>query len=124
MVFVNAVYKEDQIPKKYAIGFTKLLSPVCPFLAEEIWSMLGNSSTITYEPWPTYNEEELKEDTYTIAVQVNGKLRATIEVNNNETEEEIKNKALNQPNVKKNILEKEIVKTIIIPKKIVNIVVK
>ena len=86
--------------------------------------MKGNSSTITYEPWPTYNEEELKEDTYIIAVQVNGKLRATIEVNNNETEEEIKNKALNQPNIKKNILEKEIIKTIIIPKKIVNIVVK
>lgn len=124
MIFINAVYKEGNLPYEYAIGFTKILSPVCPFLAEHIWEILGNKDTIAYEKWPTYNEEVLKEDNITIAIQVNGKLRDTINVSINDNEEEIKNKALNASNIIKHIEGKEIIKVIIIPKKIVNIVIK
>ena len=56
MIFINAVYKEDCMPKEYAEGFVKLLSPVCPFIAEELWQMLGHNNTIAFEAWPTYEE--------------------------------------------------------------------
>lgn len=124
MVFVNAVYKEDMIAREHAIGFTKLLSPVCPFLAEEIWSMLGHNNTITYESWPSYDPNLLQEDTYTMAIQVNGKLRGTIEVNVNESEDNIKKMALEESNTTRHIENKKIVKIIFIPRKIVNIVVE
>ena len=124
MIFINAVYKEDVLPVEYAKGFVKLLSPICPHLGEELWSMLGNNNTIAYEKWPEYNEQVLNETKKTIAVQVNGKVRATIEIDVNDTEEQIKEKALNEDNVKRNIEGKEVLKVIVIQGRIVNIVVK
>ena len=125
MIFVNALYKEEFIPKEYAEGFIKLLSPVAPHIAEEIWhEALGHENTITYEAWPTYEESKLVEDTYTMVVQVNGKVRGKIEVNTNASKEEMETLAKEIENVKKNIEGKEIVKVITIPAKLVNIVVK
>ncbi len=124
MIFINAVYKEEYLPKEYAEGFVKLISPICPHLGEELWQKLGHDNTITYESWPTYNEELLKESTKTLAVQVNGKVRATIEVDVNDDEDAIKEKALNEENVIRHTEGKEIVKFIVIKDKIVNIVVK
>ena len=124
MIFVNAVYKEDFLPREYAEGFVKIISPVCPHLGEELWSMLGHDNTIAYEKWPEYDESLLKENSYTLAVQVNGKVRATITVDTNDTEDDIKKKATEEENVKRHIEGKEIVKIIVIQKKIVNIVVK
>ena len=74
--------------------------------------------------WPVYDERKLDEDEITIAVQVNGKLRSTINVLKDIDEESLKEKALNEENVKKHILDKEIVKVIVIKGKVVNIVVK
>ena len=124
MIFVNAIYKEEFLPLEYAIGLVKLISPVCPHLGEELWQMLGNKNSIAYESWPKYDENLLKDDNCTLAVQVNGKVRATITVNVDSNEEEIKKVALEEENVKKHIADKEIVKFIIIKNKIVNIVVK
>lgn len=124
MIFVNAVYKNGSLPKCYAIGFVKLLNPVCPFLTEELWEILGHNETIAYEPWPTYDEKVLEEDNITIAVQVNGKLRDTISVCVDMDKEKILELALKANNVVKHIEGKNIVKTIVIPNKIVNIVVK
>ena len=124
MIFVNAIYKEEFLPIEYAIGLVKLISPVCPHLGEELWQMLGNKNSIAYESWPKYDENLLKDDNCTLAVQVNGKVRATITVNVDSSEEEIKKVALEEENVKKHIADKEIVKFIIIKNKIVNIVVK
>ena len=124
MIFVNAIYKEEFLPLEYAIGLVKLISPVCPHLGEELWQMLGNKNSIAYESWPKYDENLLKDDNCTLAVQVNGKVRATITVNVDSSEEEIKKVALEEENVKKHIADKEIVKFIIIKNKIVNIVVK
>ena len=124
MIFINAVYKENELPKEYAIGFVKLISPICPHLGEELWSMLGHDETIAYEEWPKYDEEKTIENTKRIAVQINGKVRATIEVTDKETTDEIKEKALQEENVKKYLEGKEIVKEIVIPNKIVNFVIK
>ena len=125
MVFVNAVYKDKNFPRKYAEGFIKLLNPIAPHITEELWNkVLGHDNTIAYEPWPTYDESKLVQTEFNIAVQVNGKLRGTITVDVNDSEEVIKQKALLNENVKKHVEGKEIVKIIVIKNKIVNIVVK
>ena len=124
MIFVNAVYKEDVLPKYMAEGFVKLLNPICPHVTEEMWQYLGHNNTITYESWPTYDVDKTKEEEYELVVQVNGKLRGKIVTDINTSEEDMKSLALNLENVKKYICDKEIVKVIVIPKKLVNIVVK
>jgi len=124
MIFVNAIYKEEYLPKEYAIGLAKLISPICPHLGEELWNMLGHNNTIAYEKWPTYNEDLIKESFKTLAVQVNGKVRATINVNIEDSEDVIREKALKEENIIRHIDGKEIVKFIIIKDKIINIVVK
>ncbi len=124
MVFVNAVYKENIFPKSYAEGFVKLLNPIAPFITEEIWQTLGYEGTIAYEPWPTYDEAKAEVQEVTIGVQINGKLRAEIQIQKDEKEESILNKALEHENVKKYLDGKEVIKTIVIPNRIVNIVIK
>lgn len=125
MVFVNAVYKEDVFPIEYAEGFIKLLNPICPHITEELWKeVLGHDNTIAYEAWPNYDESKLVQTEFDIAVQVNGKLRGTITINIDDKEDEIKEKALNNENVKRHTEGKEIVKVIVIKNKIVNVVVK
>jgi leucyl-tRNA synthetase len=124
MIFINAVYKEDVFPKKYALEFIKLLNPVCPFVTEELWSLMGHDKSIAYEVWPSYNEDLLVDSFKKIAVQVNGKVRGEITVNFDLDEDSIKEMALNDDNVKKHISNKEIVKIIVIKNRIVNIVVR
>ena len=124
MIFVNAVMKEDNFPTEYREGFLKLLNPIAPHITEELWSMMGHDNTISYEVWPIYDESKLVEDTLTLGVQVNGKLRGTAVVGIDATEEEIKEIAFNDENVKRHTEGKEIVKVIVIKGKIVNIVVK
>ncbi len=124
MIFINAVYKEEVFPLEYALGFIKLLNPIAPFMTEEIWEKLGHTETIANESWPKYDEAKTVVSDVTIGVQVNGKLRGTININVDEAEESIKEKAYSDENVKKFIDGKEIVKTIVIKNKIVNIVVK
>ena len=124
MIFINAVYKEDVFPKEYAEGFVKLLNPVVPHIGEELWEMLGHDKTIAYEEWPTYDESKMQDSEKEIAVQVNGKVRATIMIGVDEDEESIKTKASEEENVKRHTEGKEIVKMIVIKGKIVNIVVK
>ena len=124
MVFINAVYKENVFPREYALGFIKLFNPVCPYITEELWNMLGNKDTIAYEPWPEYDLDKTKEEIFTMIVQVNGKVRGKIEVSMETSKEEMETLATSLDNVKKYIENKEIVKIITVPKKLVNIVIK
>ena len=124
MIFINAVYKEEVFPREYALGFIKLLNPIAPYITEELWSMQGNTGTIAYEPWPSYDASKIVEETFTMIVQVNGKVRGKIEVDSSTTEDEMKTLAKDIDNVKAHIEGKEIVKEIVVPKKLVNIVVK
>ena len=124
MIFINAVNKEEKFPREYAEGFVKLLNPLCPHITEEIWERLGHNNTIAYEPWPKYDEEKTIEDNITIGVQVNGKLRGTIDIKKDASKEEVEELAKANENVKKFTDGLEIVKVIVVPNKIVNIVVK
>ena len=124
MIFVNTATKEDVLPKEYAEGFVKLLSPVAPHIAEELWNRLGHNDTITYEAWPTYDEAKLVEDTVEIPVQVNGKVRATIQIAVDASEEEVKNIVHENANVQTQLEGKTVVKEIYVKNKIYNIVVK
>ena len=123
MIFINEVYRVGKLPKKYAEGFVKLISCITPHIGEEMWEKLGHNDTIAYEPWPTYDPNKLENLTIKIAVSVNGKLRATIDVNKDSDDEEVKAIALKQENVQKFIEGHEIKKIIVVKNKIVNIVV-
>ena len=123
MIFVNELYKANEIYEKYYVEFVKLFDCVCPFVGEEIWSILGHENLITYEKWPTYDESKLVLNVVKIAVQVNGKLRDTIEINKDEFEEKVKEIALKSENVIRHTEGKTIKKVIYVKNKIVNIVV-
>jgi leucine--tRNA ligase len=124
MIFINDSSKEDVVPLKYIKGFLKMLNPICPYLTEEFYQRFFNTSTITYEEFPKYDEEKLQDDFKIIGVQINGKLRSTVEISINETEEEIFNKVFEDSKIKSYIDGKDIIKKIYIKNKIVNIVVK
>ena len=124
MIFVNACYKEEYLPKEYMEGFLKLFNPVCPHITEELWEMLGHNKTIANESWPTYNIDLTKDDTYEMVVQVNGKVRGKIEILKDTSKDEMLAKAKEIDNVKNYINGKEIVKEIVVQGKLVNLVVR
>ena len=90
MVFINEAYKVDSIPQEYVEGFVKMISPITPHFAEELWEKLGHTNTITYESWPTYDETKLIDDTVEMAVQINGKVRTKLVVSKDVTQSELK----------------------------------
>jgi leucyl-tRNA synthetase len=122
MVFVNEGYKAERIPKTYIEGFVKLLSPIAPHLGEELWSRLGNSSTIAYEAWPVYDETKLVEDEVEVVLQVMGKVRSKINVARDITKEELEKLALADETMQEWLDGKTIRKVIVVPGKLVNIV--
>ena len=124
MIFVNAVYKEGKCPREYAEGLIKMLSCICPHVGEEMWQVLGHNDTIAYESWPTYDESKCADDSVEVAVQINGKLRATVMLPINCDKDEAIAIAKKDEKVIAAIEGKTIVKEISVPNKIVNIVVK
>lgn len=124
MVFVNEAYKADDLPVEYMQGLVKMLSPIAPHLAEELWEKLGGTSTITYEDWPTYDESKLVEANVEMIVQVNGKVRAKLTLPKDVAKDEAEKAALADEHVQSFTDGKEIKKVIVIPNKIINIVAK
>ena len=124
MIFINNVTKAGECPVEYAEGFIKMFSCICPHVGEELWEILGHEGTIAYEKWPEFDEAAIVEDTVTIGVQVNGKVRGTVELAVDEDEASAKEKAKAVEGVARAIDGKTIVKEIYIKGKILNIVVK
>ena len=122
MVFINECYKAESVPTEYAVGFVKLISPIVPHLAEELWEKLGHEDTITYESWPTFDESKLVDETVEIAVQINGKVRARIVVAKDSSKAELEKMALQDEKVQEFLEGKEVKKVIGIPGRLVNIV--
>ncbi|MGW7794431.1 leucine--tRNA ligase [Staphylococcus xylosus] len=124
MVFINDCYKAEEIYKPYIEGFIKMLAPIAPHISEELWARLGHEETITYQPWPSYDESLLVDDEIEIVIQVNGKVRAKINMPKDISKEAMEEVALGNENVKSEIAGKDIKKVIAVPKKLVNIVAK
>ncbi len=124
MIFVNEAGKWEKLPKKTMEKFLKILSPFAPHLAEELWSNLGHKESIQLESWPEYDPKLIVEDTITLVVQVNGKLRDTLEIAADISEADAVKAAKATEKVQQWLKDKEIVKEIFVPGKLVNIVVK
>ena len=124
MVFINDGYKQDKINRDYIKGFVKMLSPIAPHIAEELWEKLGGETTITYEDWPTYDESKLVAETVEIVAQVNGKVKDKIDVSPDATKDELVQIAMDNEKIQAAIEGKTVNRTIVVPGKLVNIVAK
>ncbi|AEI89278.1 MAG: leucine--tRNA ligase [Candidatus Midichloria mitochondrii] len=121
----NALYSSDissTIKKEGVKILTRLLNPIAPHLTEELWSTLGCGTMLAPYPWPAPDLSLIKEDTVTIAIQTNGKLRSTIEVPKDTTQKEVERLSLELQNIRNFLNDKNIKKVIYIPNKIINIV--
>ena len=134
MELVNMLYqvkrpdKEDtkglSVVRKTIENIIILLNPIVPHVTEELWEMIGGKGKLSDMSWPSYDESVAAEEEITIAIQVNGKLRSKIQVSADETDEKIKELALNNERIQNFIGDKKVIKEIYVPKKLVNIVVK
>ncbi|MCK6258121.1 leucine--tRNA ligase [Fictibacillus sp. KIGAM418] len=122
MVFVNEANKQNVLPKYAAEGFVKLLSPIAPHIAEELWEKLGHSGSIAYEAWPVWDEAKLVEKEVEIVVQINGKVKAKLSVPADITREDMEQAAMDSDAVQSSIEGKTVRKVIAVPGKLVNIV--
>ena len=123
MIFLNEVQKTDRLPRTMAESFVLLLAPFAPHLGEELWQRLGHAETLAYEVWPTYDPELIRDETITMAVQVNGKLRATIDLAADVDKETALSAARSQEKVAVHLEGKTIRREIVIPGRLVNFVV-
>ncbi|MCK5285825.1 MAG: leucine--tRNA ligase [Candidatus Pacebacteria bacterium] len=130
MIFVNKIREqrgntsENQLMTLFQLeSFLKILAPFAPHITEELWAGLGHTESIHLEEWPEYNEKLAKDDKHIVVIQINGKVRSEIEIEDGEDEENIKKRALEDEKVQKWVVEKEIKKTIYITNKLLNIVI-
>jgi leucyl-tRNA synthetase len=123
MVFINEGYKQEVLPRELMAGFVKMLSPIAPHLAEELWEKLGHTGTISYEQWPTFDESLLVENEVEVVVQINGKVKAKLLIPADATREQMEEIAKDDEKVQAAIGEKSVRKIIAVPGKLVNIVV-
>ncbi len=122
MSYVNVLYKQDKVSKKYIKPLLQILNPVAPHVTEELWEKLNLGGYIFESKWPTYDESKIVSDEIEIPVQINGTVRYRINIQAQSDEKEIEKIALEAPALKNYIAGKEIKKVIVIKSKIVNIV--
>jgi len=122
MELVNAIYQSGA-DKEIFSQLLVILSPIVPHFCEELWEKLGNKDSICKAQWPKYDPEMLVEETVTMVVQVNGKVRAKIEVPTDSPDEKLKEMVLRDDKLNPWIRDKAIKNFIIVPNKLVNIVV-
>ena len=124
MIFINDCYKAKSLYRPYMEGFCKMFACLCPFVGEEMWSLLGHKGLIDYEPWPTFDEKKLVKEEVKVAVSINGKVRDVLLVNTNATQEEVFALAKDDPKVIPYLEGKEIIKIIYVKGRILNVVIK
>jgi leucyl-tRNA synthetase len=122
MIFVNHLSKQIARPKSVVEKFVLVLAPFAPHIAEELWQRLGHTKSLSFEPWPQYDKELIKEKEIELAVQVNGKIRDRIIVAADADEEQIKQKALACQKVTAAMAGRKPKKIIVIKSRLVNIV--
>lgn len=124
MTLLNEFYAHGKITRKDLEVFLILLNPVCPHITEEMWQEMNFKGYIFNQSWPQYDEEKIIDTQIEMPIQINGKVRATINIAKDAKFDEIKEDIYENENIKKFISGKNIVKEIFIPGKICNIVVK
>jgi leucyl-tRNA synthetase len=124
MEYINAVSRQEVIHRSTMEDFVRLVAPFGPFLAEELWEMLGKKGSVFDSGWPVWDESKITADTFPLVAQVNGKVRATMDAPVGVSDADAVGLALANENVRRFIEGKEIVKKIYVPGKLVNIVVK
>ncbi|URT70142.1 leucine--tRNA ligase [Cytobacillus firmus] len=122
MVFINEAYKADVLPKTFAEGFVKMLSPIAPHISEELWSKFGHDESIAYEAWPAFDEAKMVDDEVEIVIQINGKVKAKLMVPADAKKDLLEQIAMGDEKVKEQIDGKTVRKVIAVPGKLVNIV--
>jgi leucyl-tRNA synthetase len=123
MILVNALEKEKDILRTHFESFLLLLAPFAPHISEELWEKLGHNESIFREKWPEADEKYLVDMETNLVIQVDGKIRDTIKVSADISEEEVKKIALESEKIKKYLEEKDIKKIIFIKGKLLNIVI-
>ena len=124
MAFLNEVYEVGSITIDELKVFITLLNPFAPHITEEMWQSYGNTTFLSLEKWPEYDESKTVENTIEIAVQINGKVKATINIDKDISKDNAIALAKNDSRIAEVIVGKTVVKEIYVPGKIINIVVK
>jgi leucyl-tRNA synthetase len=123
MVFVNEMTPLAERPRALIEPFVLILSPFAPHLGEELWRRLGHAKSLAHEPWPAWDPARAQEESVTMAVQVNGKLRATVELPHGAAQAEAQQAALADERIQRYVNGAQIRKVIFVPNKLINLVV-
>lgn len=130
MILVNHLYDQKNKNGSWPLSLENigllihLLEPFAPHLTEELWEKMGHNTFLSLEKWPQYDENLIKDESFSLAVQVNGKVRSVLEVASGSSEEEIKSLALADENIQKWVEGKEIIKVVYVSGKLLSIVIK
>ena len=123
MSMLNDYYEKGCNRAEYQT-LVQMLNPFAPHMTEELWEMLGHNENLVYEPWPQYDEAKMVRDTIEMPVQINGRVKCTIEMAREIDKDAALEIALAEPRIAQAVEGKTIVKKIVVPGKIINIVVK
>jgi leucyl-tRNA synthetase len=123
MVLINDMEKQESISTKDFKIFLQILAPFAPHITEELWTMFGEKKSIHQSPWPAWDKKKIIDQTITIGVQVNGKVRAELEIDSTMSEDQVTDLALHHANVQTWLAGKEIKRIIYVAGRLVNIVV-
>jgi leucyl-tRNA synthetase len=123
MILVNYLEAKEKIGKETFESFVKILSPFAPHICEEVWANLGNKNLLALESWPKYDESKIKSAKIKMPVQINGKVRATLDIDIDTEQIEVERLALKQSEIVKWLEGKNIKKKIFVRNKIINFVV-
>lgn len=123
MVFVNEAYRLETLGKEASHQFILLLAPFAPHLSEEIWQALGHTESLAHAPWPRYDEAHLVESSFEAVIQINGKIRARIELEVDISNEDFEHAARGIDSIQKAIEGKSVKKVVVVKNKMINFVV-
>ncbi|MDD2935151.1 MAG: leucine--tRNA ligase [Candidatus Pacebacteria bacterium] len=123
MILINEMEKEEEIAQQDYENFLKLLAPFAPHITEELWQILGNTNSIHDESWPKFDENLMKDTSHTVVIQINGKVRGEIQIEEGTSDDDVKKLAMEQEASKKWMMGNEPKKIIYVKNKLVNIVI-
>ena len=124
MVFVNAATQSATLPRESVKTFLRVLTPYAPHITEELWERLGETTLLAHEVWPEYDEQLVTDETRTVAIQVNGRVRTTLDVPVDMDKAALEKLALGHERVVKYTEHKTVARVIVVPGRLVNVVVK